>query len=226
MVGHRCLAAKRLDVPDLDASIPSMTETAATPPPPDIEKVAGLSLPKLEVGKADSGQWLVVWTIGLSGLAPFAVCLIGVLMAGPDWDERFISAMVVYGALVATFSAGVRWGAEIVRSVPAPPDTARLARAAPALVAGLAAILLLEVSWMAATGLVIATGLALLVWDLLAVQAKLLPGWMGAFRVVAATAAIAMMIATGASFAGNPIRQATTSPTSITDPAPTVPPAP
>jgi hypothetical protein len=203
-----------------------MTETAATPPPPDIEKVPGLSLPKLEVGKGNSGQWLVVWTIGLSGLAPFAVCLIGALMAGPDWDERFINAMIVYGALVATFSAGVRWGAEIVRTAPGPPDTARLARAAPPLVAGLAAILLLEVSWMAATGLVIATGLALLVWDLLAVRARLLPGWMGAFRVVAATAAIAMMIATGASVAGNASPQPATGPASATSPVPTMPTTP
>lgn len=216
----------RLDVPNLDTSLLSMTETATTPPPPDIEKVPGLSLPKLEVGKGNSGQWLVVWTIGLSGLAPFAVCLIGALMAGPDWDERFISAMVIYGALVATFSAGVRWGAEIVRTAPGPPDTARLARAAPPLVAGLAAILLLEVSWIAATVLVIATGLALLVWDLLAVRAKLLPGWMGAFRVVAATAAIAMMIATAASVGGNTPQQTATGPTSLANPAPTVQPTP
>jgi hypothetical protein len=161
---------------------------------------------------AARSDWLKVWGIGLSGLTPFAVCLAGVLLAGPDWDQRFLAAMVVYGALVATFSAGVRWGAEIVRAMPGPPDPARLARSAPPLVAGLAAVLLLDVSSMAAVGLIIVTGLGLLVWDLMAVRAKLLPGWMAAFRIVAATGAIALMLATAWSATGGTIDNVQTVP--------------
>jgi Protein of unknown function (DUF3429) len=150
----------------------------------------------MTVAPSTKGDWLKVWVIGLSGLVPFVVCLVGVLIAEAEWDRRFIDAMVVYGALVATFSAGVRWGAEIIRAIPGPPDPARLARSAPPLVAGLISVLLLPVSWLAAVGLIIVTGLALLVWDFMAVRAKLLPGWMGTFRVTAALLAIGLMLAT------------------------------
>jgi hypothetical protein len=164
------------------------------------------------------GDWLKVWVIGLSGLTPFVVCLIGVIMAGPDWDRRFIGATVIYGALVATFSAGVRWGAEIVRAMPAPPDPGRLARSAPPLVAGLGAVLLLDVSWQWAVGLIIVTGLGLLVWDLMAVRARLLPGWMAAFRIVAAFGAIALMVATAMSVAGNAVPLSASHPAAVGKP--------
>ncbi|MCU0881111.1 MAG: DUF3429 domain-containing protein [Hyphomonadaceae bacterium] len=170
-----------------------MTETFQTP--------ESLTAPPLPGRK---GAWLKVWAIGLSGLTPFAVCFAGVILAGPDWDRRFVAAMVIYGALVATFSAGVRWGAEIVRTMPGAPDPGRLARSAPPLVAGLLAVLLLEVSWQAAVGVIIATGLGLLVWDLMAVRARLLPGWMAAFRIVAASGAIGLMLATAWTVAATP----------------------
>jgi hypothetical protein len=198
-----------------------MSTLQDVPPPPDVPAPDGLASAGAGLARAvtpgrATGNWALVWLIGLSGLLPFAVCLTGVVLAGPDWDERFVAAMVTYGALVATFSAGVRWGGEVVRSAalnpPAPPDLARLGRCAPPLVAGLAAVLLVEVNWLAATVLVIMTGVFLLAWDLLAVRSKLLPGWMGPFRVVAALAAIAMMVATAASVAGNPAPEAAPAP--------------
>jgi Protein of unknown function (DUF3429) len=165
------------------------------------------------------GDWLKVWVIGLSGLTPFVVCLVGVLAAGPAWDQRFVSAMVTYGALVATFSAGVRWGAEVIRAIPGPPDIGRLAKSAPPLVTGLLAVLLLPWAWTVAVGLVIVTGVALLIWDLMAVKAKLLPPWMGSFRVIAALLAIVLMVATSWSAAKLPTLQSATNPAQVSAPA-------
>lgn len=122
-----------------------------------------------------------MWLVAGSGLLPFLTCL-ALLRVNDELAARAVHAFIVYAALTLSFLGGARWGAELVRQ-PDAPVMARLVASAVPSVVGLAA-LLPSVSSTAALLLLMACGVAQLVWDVRATRDGLLPAWNARVRTV------------------------------------------
>ena len=115
-----------------------------------------------------------LWVIAGSGLIPFVVC-VGLLFTTPELAQRAVHAFIAYAALTLSFLGGARWGAELTR-VPNAPSLGRLMAAALPSIVGLAALLPYLTTTQAML-LLMACGLAQLLWDVAASRRGQLPAW-------------------------------------------------
>ncbi|MBO6783022.1 MAG: DUF3429 domain-containing protein [Alphaproteobacteria bacterium] len=52
----------------------------------------------------------VAGLLGILGLIPFAVPVLGALVAAPAWHDVLARALLAYGAVILSFLGGVQWG--------------------------------------------------------------------------------------------------------------------
>ena len=52
----------------------------------------------------------LLWTLGLSGLLPFAAAALAVLLAPDYWGGFARGALIAYGAVILSFLGAVHWG--------------------------------------------------------------------------------------------------------------------
>jgi hypothetical protein len=132
---------------------------------------------------------LAVW-LALSGVLPFLALAAGALFAVLD-RSVLTQAAIFYAAIVAGFTGGVRWGAELARA-PDRPDAARLAVAGLMTVPAWGALLLIGQPTLA-IGLLTLAGLGQLAWDIAGARAGLLPAWTARLRIGLTLVALACL---------------------------------
>jgi len=141
--------------------------------------------------------------LGYGGLAPFAAGAAGA-WAGPPFAALIGFWLLGYGAVILSFMAGVRWGTTMLdHPSDRPIDGASLALSVlPALIAWatLAPDALAAEVFGGAVGMrlrlvvLAASFVALLVWDLQAVDAGVAPAWYAPLRVRLTVGAVAALL--------------------------------
>jgi hypothetical protein len=58
----------------------------------------------------DAPSLRLLWTLGLSGLLPFAAAALAVLLAPDHWSGFARGALIAYGAVILSFLGAVHWG--------------------------------------------------------------------------------------------------------------------
>ena len=127
-----------------------------------------------------------------SGVVPFLVALLWTAFGPAEHGPAVMSAALAYGAVMAGFLGGVRWGAELARAGDA-PSLGRLIAAAGTTVPAWAA--LIAPPWIA-LALLGGMGLAQTLWDWRAARAGLLPAWTWPLRGALAVSAYGCLVAT------------------------------
>lgn len=56
----------------------------------------------------------LAYVLGLAGLIPFVLLLIGCALAGPTLIGAFINAQHAYGVAILSFLGGVHWGSAMM----------------------------------------------------------------------------------------------------------------
>jgi hypothetical protein len=63
-----------------------------------------------DVWRMDAHSLRLLWTLGLSGLLPFAAAALAVLLAPDYWGGFARGALIAYGAVILSFLGAVHWG--------------------------------------------------------------------------------------------------------------------
>lgn len=128
---------------------------------------------------------------GVVGIVPFATGAAAVL-----WPNHLITGhqvqwvCIAYGGLMLSFFSGVHWGVIIGPASVSRPVFAILFSAVPTLIALVAFLVVLPV----ALALLIASYLVLALCDVLAIEQRLLPEWLGLPRMIFTTGAVLSLL--------------------------------
>ncbi len=63
--------------------------------------------------------------LGIAGLIPFVASSLGALTSGPPDNERYLLALIAYGAVILAFLGGVHWGFGLDAPAAAPAKVQR-----------------------------------------------------------------------------------------------------
>ncbi len=138
---------------------------------------------------------VIAMSLGVAGLIPFMGGA-GLVLLGPAPAQHWaVLALSAYGAVIASFLGGVRWGAAL-RDAPENPNATTLIGAVAPSISGWAAVLLVAPpapSPVAGLLVLLVTFVTLLIWDMR--PAARWPIWYRRLRVGLSAGALAALAA-------------------------------